>query len=133
MSSALTIAGSMQADALLATAKLLDSWRSLQWHQLAQAFLMYVTWKWPDVLSTAAGSAATGDRHATAVTAVCAGSPAAAISGEGEWPGLDQVDVIGHSGSSGRHCSPRRSDRPIFRCWSPTWHYARRWCTGSFA
>lgn len=55
LSSALTIAGEYaKADALLANRELLDSWRNYQWHQLARAFLMYVTQRWPDVLSTAA-------------------------------------------------------------------------------
>lgn len=107
LSSALTIAGEYaKADALLANRELLDSWRNYQWHQLARAFLMYVTQRWPDVLSTAAEDLPPQAIVMPAVTAsICAlAAHAAAHLGQGrvalDW--LDRVDVIGHSRSSGR-------------------------------
>lgn len=55
LSSALTIAGEYaEADRLLANRDLLDSWANYQWHQLARAFLMFATQRWPDVLLAAA-------------------------------------------------------------------------------
>ncbi|SGG31792.1 stage V sporulation protein K-like protein [Mycobacterium tuberculosis] len=107
LSSALTIAGEYaKADALLANRELLDSWRNYQWHQLARAFLMYVTQRWPDVLSTAAEDLPPQAIVMPAVTAsICAlAAHAAAHLGQGrvalDW--LDRVDVIGHSRSSER-------------------------------
>src|SRR6516162_7670649 len=91
LSSALTLAGEYaEADKLLANRELLDTWGNYQWHQLARAFLMYATQRWPDVLLTAA---------------ICAlAAHAAAHLGQGrvalDW--LDRVDVIGQKTSSGR-------------------------------
>ena len=107
LSSALTIAGEYaEADALLANRELLDSWANYQWHQLARAFLMYTTQRWPDVLLTAAEELPPQAIIMSAVTAsICAlAAHAAAHLGQGrvalDW--LDRVDVIGHSTSSAR-------------------------------
>ncbi|OOK76197.1 ESX-2 secretion system EccA2 domain protein [Mycobacterium kansasii] len=107
LSSALTIAGEYaEADALLANRELLDSWRNYQWHQLARAFLMFVTQRWPDVLLTAAEDLPPQAIVMSAVTAsICAlAAHAAAHLGQGhvalDW--LDRVDVIGHNKSSAR-------------------------------
>ncbi|WP_036418872.1 type VII secretion AAA-ATPase EccA [Mycobacterium gastri] len=107
LSSALTIAGEYaEADALLANRELLDSWRNHQWHQLARAFLMFVTQRWPDVLLTAAEDLPPQAIVMSAVTAsICAlAAHAAAHLGQGhvalDW--LDRVDVIGHNKSSAR-------------------------------
>ncbi|WP_122445415.1 type VII secretion AAA-ATPase EccA [Mycobacterium attenuatum] len=107
LSSALTIAGEYaEAETLLANRDLLDSWRSYQWHQLAKAFLMFVTQRWPDVLLTAAEDLPPQAIVMSAVTAsICAlAAHAAAHLGQGrvalDW--LDRVDVIGHNKSSGR-------------------------------
>jgi type VII secretion ATPase EccA len=107
LSSALTIAGEYDdADALLANRDLLDSWANYQWHQLARAFLMYTTQRWPDVLVTAAEELPPQAIVMSAVTAsVCAlAAHAAAHLGQGrvalDW--LDRVDVIGHNKSSAR-------------------------------
>jgi len=107
LSSALTIAGEYaEADALLSDGELLDSWGNHQWHQLARAFLMYTTQRWPDVLSTVAEELPAQAIIMPAVTAsICAlAAHAAAHLGHGrvalDW--LDRVDVIGHNRSSGR-------------------------------
>jgi type VII secretion ATPase EccA len=107
LASALTIAGEYaEADDLLANRDLLDSWVNHQWHQLARAFLMFTTQRWPDVLLTAAEQLPPQAIVMPAVTAsICAlGAYAAAHLGQGrvalDW--LDRVDVIGHSASSGR-------------------------------
>ena len=107
LASALTIAGEYaEADKLLANRDLLDSWTNYQWHQLARAFLMYRTQRWPDVLLAAAEELPAHAIVMSAVTAsICAlAAHAAAHLGQGrvalDW--LDRVDVIGHSRSSGR-------------------------------
>jgi ESX secretion system protein EccA len=107
LSSALTIAGEYaEADRLLANRDLLDSWANYQWHQLARAFLMFTTQRWPDVLLTAAEELPPQAIVMSAVTAsICAlAAHAAAHLGQGrvalDW--LDRVDVIGHTRSSGR-------------------------------
>jgi type VII secretion ATPase EccA len=107
LSSALTIAGEYaEADRLLANRDLLDSWANYQWHQLARAFLMFTTQRWPDVLLTAAEEVPPQAIVMSAVTAsICAlAAHAAAHLGQGrvalDW--LDRVDVIGHTRSSGR-------------------------------
>ncbi|ORW00537.1 type VII secretion AAA-ATPase EccA [Mycobacterium lacus] len=108
LSSALTMAGEYAAaDALLANRELLlDSWGNHQWHQLARAFLMYATQRWPDVLLTAAEDLPAQAIVMSAVTAsICAlAAHAAAHLGQGrvalDW--LDRVDVIGHNTSSAR-------------------------------
>lgn len=107
LSSALTLAGEYaEADKLLADRDLLDMWANYQWHQLGRAFLMYVTQRWPDVLSTAAEELPPQAIVMSAVTAsICAlAAHAAAHLGQGrvalDW--LDRVDVSGHSSSSGR-------------------------------
>ncbi|ORU95167.1 type VII secretion AAA-ATPase EccA [Mycobacterium bohemicum] len=107
LASALTIAGEYsEADRLLADPDLLDSWASHQWHQLARAFLMFTTQRWPDVLLTAAEELPPQAIIMSAVTAsICAlAAYAAAHLGQGrvalDW--LDRVDVIGHSTSSSR-------------------------------
>ncbi len=107
LASALTIAGEYaEAGDLLADRDLLDSWVNYQWHQLARAFLMFTTQRWPDVLLTAAEQLPPQAIVMPAVTAsICAlGAYAAAHLGQGrvalDW--LDRVDVIGHSKSSGR-------------------------------
>ncbi|MGZ4510143.1 MAG: type VII secretion AAA-ATPase EccA [Mycobacterium sp.] len=107
LASALTIAGEYAAaDRLLANRDLLDSWANYQWHQLARAFLMFTTQRWPDVLLTAAEDLPPQAIVMSAVTAsICAlAAHAAAHLGQGrvalDW--LDRVDVIGQSASSGR-------------------------------
>ncbi len=107
LSSALTIAGEYaEADQLLANRDLLDSWANYQWHQLARAFLMFATQRWPDVLLTAAEELPPQAIVMPAVTAsICAmAAYAAAHLGQGrvalDW--LDRVDVIGHTKSSAR-------------------------------
>ncbi len=107
LSSALTIAGEYaEADRLLANRELLDSWGNYQWHQLARAFLMYATQRWPDVLLTAAQELPPQAIIMSAVTAsICAlAAHAAAHLGQGrvalDW--LDRVDVIGQNTSSSR-------------------------------
>lgn len=107
LASALTIAGEYtEADRLLGNRDLLDSWANYQWHQLARAFLMFTTQRWPDVLLTAAEDLPPQAIVMSAVTAsICAlAAHAAAHLGQGrvalDW--LDRVDVIGQSSSSGR-------------------------------
>ncbi|MBW0012709.1 type VII secretion AAA-ATPase EccA [Mycobacterium sp.] len=107
LASALTLAGEYaEADKLLANRELLDSWGNYQWHQLARAFLMYATQRWPDVLLTAAEELPPQAIIMSAVTAsICAlAAHAAAHLGQGrvalDW--LDRVDVIGQHTSSGR-------------------------------
>jgi len=107
LSSALTIAGEYaEAEEVLANRELLDSWGNYQWHQLARAFLMYTTQRWPDVLLTAAEELPPQAIIMSAVTAsICAlAAHAAAHLGQGwvalDW--LDRVDVIGQNASSGR-------------------------------
>lgn len=107
LASSLTIAGDYaEADALLAHRDLLDSWANYQWHQLARAFLMYSTQRWPDVLLVAAEDLPPQAIIMSAVTAsVCAlAARAAAHLGQGrvalDW--LDRVDVVGHNKSSAR-------------------------------
>ncbi|MGF2947321.1 type VII secretion AAA-ATPase EccA [Mycobacterium sp. Lab-001] len=107
LSSALAIAGQYaEADELLADRELLDSWANYQWHQLARAFLMYATQRWPEVLSTAAEELPPQAIVMSAVTAsICAlAAHAAAHLGQGrvalDW--LDRVDVVEHNSSSSR-------------------------------
>lgn len=107
LSSALTIAGQYaEADKLLTNRDLLDSWANHQWHQLARAFLMFTTQRWPDVLLTAAEELPSQAIVMSAVTAsTCAlAAHAAAHLGQGrvalDW--LDRVEVIGHSTSADR-------------------------------
>ncbi|HTY30486.1 type VII secretion AAA-ATPase EccA [Mycobacterium sp.] len=107
LSSALTIAGEYaDADRLLANHELLDSWGNYQWHQLARAFLMYATQRWPDLLLTAAEELPPQAIIMSAVTASICGlaAHAAAHLGQGrvalDW--LDRVDVIGQNTSSSR-------------------------------
>ena len=98
LSSALTIAGEYaEADELLANRDLLDSWASHQWHQLACAFLLFTTQRWPDVLVTAAEELPPQATVMPAVAAsICAlAAHAAAHLGQGrvalEW--LNRIDA----------------------------------------
>ena len=107
LASALTIAGEYdEADALLNNRELLDSWTTFQWHQLARAFLMDITQRWPDVVATAAEELPAQAIIMPAVTAsICAlAAHAAAHLGQGrvalDW--LDRVDIIGQNQSSDR-------------------------------
>jgi len=43
-----------KAEALLADSSLLDTWENHQWHQCIEAYLMFATQRWPDVISVAA-------------------------------------------------------------------------------
>ena len=43
-----------KAEALLADASLLDTWENHQWRQYIEAYLMFATQRWPDVISVAA-------------------------------------------------------------------------------
>ena len=43
-----------KAEALLADSALLDTWENHQWHQYIEAYLMFATQRWPDVISVAA-------------------------------------------------------------------------------
>ncbi|RAU98577.1 type VII secretion AAA-ATPase EccA [Mycolicibacter senuensis] len=107
LASALTVAGEYErADALLADKGLLDSWINHQWHQLARAYLMFVTQRWPDLLTVAAEELPDRAIVMPAVTAsVCAlAAYAAAHLGQGrvalDW--LDRVDIAGQARSSER-------------------------------
>lgn len=107
LASALTVAGEYErADALLADNGLLDSWINHQWHQLARAYLMFVTQRWPDLLTVAAEELPDRAIVMPAVTAsVCAlAAYAAAHLGQGrvalDW--LDRVDIAGQARSSER-------------------------------
>lgn len=140
LSSALTMAGEYAAaDALLANRELLlDSWGNHQWHQLARAFLMYATQRWPDVLLTAAEDLPAQAIVMSAVTAsICAlAAHAAAHLGQGrvalDW--LDRVDVIGHNTSSARFdanvltASIGPADIPLL---AADLAYVRGWCIAS--
>ncbi|OBG32950.1 type VII secretion AAA-ATPase EccA [Mycolicibacter heraklionensis] len=107
LASALTVAGEYEgADALLADKALLDSWINHQWHQLGRAYLMFVTQRWPDLLTVAAEELPDRAIVMPAVTAsVCAlAGYAAAHLGQGrvalDW--LDRVDITGQTRSSER-------------------------------
>lgn len=107
LASALTVAGEYaRADALLADRGLLDSWINHQWHQLARAYLMFLTQRWPDLLTVAAEELPDRAIIMPAVTAsVCAlAAYAAAHLGQGrvalDW--LDRVDIAGHIHGSER-------------------------------
>ncbi|WP_205875505.1 type VII secretion AAA-ATPase EccA [Mycobacterium camsae] len=55
LASALVDAGRYgEADTLLGDAALLDTWENHQWQQYIQAYLMFATQRWPDVISVAA-------------------------------------------------------------------------------
>lgn len=55
LASALVDAGQYgEADALLADPALLDTWENHQWQQYITAYLMFVTQRWPDVITVAA-------------------------------------------------------------------------------
>ena len=43
-----------KAEALLSDSALLDTWENHQWQQYMQAYLMFATQRWPDVISVAA-------------------------------------------------------------------------------
>ena len=43
-----------KAEALLADSALLDTWENHQWQQYVEAYLMFATQRWPDVISVAA-------------------------------------------------------------------------------
>lgn len=107
LSSALVNAGDYdRAETLLAGKGLLDAWVNHQWHQLARAYLMYVTQRWSDVLAIAGEELAARAIIMPAVTAsICAlAAHAAAHLGQGrvalDW--LDRVDIAGQSRSSER-------------------------------
>ncbi len=107
LASALTVAGEFaRAEALLADTGLLDSWVNHQWHQLGRAYLMFVTQRWPDLLTVAAEELPDRAIVMPAVTAsVCAlAGYAAAHLGQGrvalDW--LDRVDIAGQTRSSER-------------------------------
>lgn len=107
LASALTVAGEYaRADALLSDRGLLDSWVNHQWHQLARAYLMFLTQRWPDLLTVAAEELPDRAIIMPAVTAsVCAlAAYAAAHLGQGrvalDW--LDRVDIAGHIHGSDR-------------------------------
>ncbi|WP_082109482.1 type VII secretion AAA-ATPase EccA [Mycobacterium sp. UM_Kg1] len=107
LASALTVAGEYErADALLSDESLLDSWINYQWRQLGRAYLMFVTQRWPDVLTIAAEELPERAIIMPAVTAsVCAlAGYAAAHLGHGrvalDW--LDRVDIAGQSRFSER-------------------------------
>ncbi|MEO8814032.1 MAG: type VII secretion AAA-ATPase EccA [Mycobacterium sp.] len=107
LASALTVAGEYaRADALLSDRGLLDSWINHQWHQLARAYLMFVTRRWPDLLTVTAEELPDRAIIMPAVTAsicVLAGYAAAHL-GQGrvalDW--LDRVDIAGQIRASGR-------------------------------
>ncbi|MEB3049896.1 type VII secretion AAA-ATPase EccA [Mycolicibacter sp. MYC123] len=95
-----------RADALLSDRALLDSWVNHQWHQLARAYLMFLTQRWPDLLTVAAEELPDRAIVMPAVTAsICAlAAYAAAHLGQGrvalDW--LDRVDIAGHIHGSDR-------------------------------
>ncbi|BBZ25251.1 ESX-2 secretion system protein EccA2 [Mycolicibacter hiberniae] len=107
LASALTVAGEYEsAEVLLSDESLLDSWINYQWRQLGRAHLMFVTQRWPDVLTIAAEELPERAITMPAVTAsVCAlAGYAAAHLGHGrvalDW--LDRVDIAGQSRFSER-------------------------------
>lgn len=141
LASALTVAGEYaRADALLSDRGLLDSWINHQWHQLARAYLMFLTQRWPDLLTVAAEELPDRAIIMPAVTAsVCAlAAYAAAHLGQGrvalDW--LDRVDIAGHIHGSDRFppgvltASIAPNEIP---CWQRIWPTSVAWCTASSA
>src|SRR3984957_20713345 len=47
-----------KAEALLKDSSLLDTWENHQWQQYIEAYLMFASQRWPDVISIAAGALA---------------------------------------------------------------------------
>ena len=76
LAGALVDAGSFDdADAVLETPALLDSWENHQWRQHLRAYLMFATGRWPDVIAEAARVL---DPQAVVMPAVTAASAALA-------------------------------------------------------
>ena len=92
-----------KAEALLADSALLDTWENHQWQQYIQAYLMFTTQRWPDVISVAAAVLPPQAIIMSAVTAAtCAlAAHAAAHLGQArvalEW--ADRVQL--HTGYAG--------------------------------
>ena len=94
-----------KAEALLTDSALLDTWENHQWQQYVQAYLMFATQRWPDVISVAATILPPQAIIMSAVTAAtnALAAHAAAHLGQGrvalDW--ADRVDLrAGHGGSA---------------------------------
>ena len=94
-----------KAEALLADSALLDTWENHQWQQYIEAYLMFATQRWPDVVSVAAAILPPQAIIMSAVTAAtCAlAAHAAAHLGQAR-VALDWTDRVelrsGHAGPS---------------------------------
>ncbi|MEB3980900.1 type VII secretion AAA-ATPase EccA [Mycobacterium sp. 663a-19] len=86
-----------KAEALLKDSALLDSWENHQWQQYIEAYLMFATQRWPDVIAVAAGVLPPQAIIMSAVTAATCtlAAHAAAHLGQGrvalEW--TDRVEL----------------------------------------
>jgi type VII secretion ATPase EccA len=94
-----------KAEALLKDSSLLDSWENHQWQQYIEAYLMFATQRWPDVISVAAAVLPPQAIIMSAVTAATCtlAAHAAAHLGQGrvalEW--TDRVELrTGYGGST---------------------------------
>jgi type VII secretion ATPase EccA len=92
-----------KAEALLEDSSLLDTWENHQWQQYIEAYLMFATQRWPDVISVAAAVLPAQAIIMSAVTAATCtlAAHAAAHLGQGrvalEW--TDRVEVrTGYAG-----------------------------------
>jgi type VII secretion ATPase EccA len=92
-----------KAEALLADSSLLDTWENHQWRQYIEAYLMFTTQRWPDVVSVAAAILPPQAIIMSAVTAATCtlAAHAAAHLGQArvalEW--TDRVELrTGHGG-----------------------------------
>ena len=99
-----------KAEALLADSALLDTWENHQWQQYVEAYLMFATQRWPDVISVAAAVLPPQAIIMSAVTAATSALAARAAAHLGqarvalEW--TDRVELrTGHAGptESRRH------------------------------
>ena len=99
-----------KAEALLADSSLLDTWENHQWHQYIEAYLMFATQRWPDVISVAAAILPPQAIIMSAVTAATCtvAAHAAAHLGQArvalEW--TDRVEL--HTGRVGLTASRRQ-------------------------
>jgi len=99
-----------KAEVLLADAALLDTWENHQWRQYIEAYLMFATQRWPDVIAVAAAILPPQAIIMSAVTAATCtlAAHAAAHLGQArvalEW--TDRVEL--HTGQGGRAESRRQ-------------------------
>ncbi len=100
-----------KAEALLADPSLLDTWENHQWRQYVEAYLMFATQRWPDVISVAAAILPPQAIIMSAVTAATCtlAAHAAAHLGQArvalEW--TDRVEL--HAEQGGRTESRRQN------------------------